>query len=62
MKFETYESYVEAAKKHFASKKDIKVPVEYLILSKELFDLFNGYIQFGVGGCDKKCDNCTCGG
>lgn len=59
MKFDTYEEYIEKAKEHY-SKKDIKIPVEYMFLSEEMFNLFNGSIQFGVSSCEQKCQDCTC--
>lgn len=60
MKYDTYEAYVAAATEYFSNKKDLKVPVEYMIFSKEIFELFNGNIQFGTGCCgDGNCGDCT---
>lgn len=60
MKYQTYEEYVEAAKNYYSSKKDLKIPVEYMIFSKDMFELFNGNIQFGAGCCESgSCENCT---
>ena len=58
MKFDSYDDYVEATKKHYSGK-DIKIPVEIMILSEKMFDLFKGNINFGVG-CRENCENCTC--
>lgn len=62
MKYQTYEQYVEKATAYYSGKKDLKIPVEYMIFTKEMFDLFNGNIQFGDGsnGCcgDGTCANC----
>ena len=63
MKFESYDQYVEAAKIHFNGKL-LGVPSELMILPKNLFDKFNGVIEFGPGSkhlLNKKCDgNCKC--
>jgi hypothetical protein len=48
MKFETYQDYVTAATEYFSQKKELKVPVEYMIFSEEMFQLFNGNIEFGL--------------
>ena len=67
MKFNTYSEYVSAAMSHFGSKTNLKVPPEYMILSEEMFNLFNGSINFGTGEepTDSKggCQNgrCKCG-
>ena len=58
MKFNNYLEYCEAAKKYFASKSDLKVPAEYMILSQEMFDLFNGRIDFGPGYEPNACQKC----
>lgn len=55
MKYNTYQDYIEAARKHFEDKKDLKVPVEYMLLSEEMFNLFNGTINFGP---KQNCCNC----
>ena len=59
MKFENYETYRDAATKHFGSLKDLKVPVEYMILTREMFDLFNGKIDFGPGYKPDGCQKCA---
>lgn len=59
MKFNSYEEYLEHAKKHFASKKELTIPIENMLLDKEMFDLFNGSIKFGVGN-NKCCKDGEC--
>lgn len=46
MTFTTYKEYVEAATEYFSNKPELKIPVEYMIFSEELFNLFNGNIEF----------------
>lgn len=60
MKFETYEDYVKATKEHY-SKKQLTIPVDFMVLSKEMFELFNGNITFGASKskCNGDC-NCNC--
>lgn len=58
MKFNSYEEYVKATKEHY-SKKEIKIPVDFMVLSKEMFELFNGQIDFGTSKCNGNC-NCNC--
>lgn len=62
MKFESYQEYEKAAREYFSTK-DLKIPVEYMILSLEMFNMFNGNISFGPGtqnteGCEN-CENCN---
>jgi len=54
MKFDTYTDYVNTAQAHFSSKTNLKVPPEYMILSEEMFNLFNGTISFGTGDTSSK--------
>lgn len=59
MKFNSYEEYVEATKAHYGNK-DIKVPVSFMILSEEMYNLFNGQIDFGTSKTSKCDGNCNC--
>lgn len=62
MKYDSYEQYYNSAVEFYKDKNEIKIPLEYMILTKELFDAFNGYIDFGPGSVEKKCKctNCDC--
>ena len=61
MNFENYEAYKKAATEYYSSNKDLKVPVAYMILSEEMFKLFNGTINFGLSKspCNGNCQ-CEC--
>ena len=64
MKFNSYEEYVEATKKHFEGK-TLTIPADLMILPKSSFDRFGGVIEFGAGGKDlvnkPKCNgDCNC--
>lgn len=70
MKFKSYEDYVETVKAHFEGKK-LTVPSELMILPKDIFDIFDGEINFGVADetpktpcdgncyCNTKCEKCN---
>lgn len=62
MKYNSYKEYVEDAKKFYKNRSGLKVPVERMILSEELFNLFDGVIEFGPGSKDyvNKESGCTC--
>lgn len=71
MKFKSYQEYIEAATEYFSGKTNLKVPVEYMLLSEEMYNLFNGDIKFGAGedkstektgngGCCGKCEGGRC--
>jgi hypothetical protein len=64
MKFKTYEEYVGKTKEHFSKNRELKIPVDYMILSEDMFNLFNGDIQFGANDseceCQSKCEKCSC--
>lgn len=63
MKYLSYEDYVKDTKEFYKDRK-LSVPIEFMILSKEYFDIFNGVIEFGAGSKNltnkPKCNNCTC--
>jgi len=65
MKFNNYQEYVEASKEHFKYSK-LTVPVELMILSENIFNHFDGVIEFGAGAKQllnqkSKCNgNCNC--
>ena len=66
MKYNSYEDYVKDARTYFEGR-ELKVPVELMILPKNLFDSFCGIIEFGPGSknlvnkckcnCSEKCAN-----
>ena len=66
MKFENYQEYVNATKEHYSSKK-LTINPDLMILPEDIFNKFNGIIEFGAGGKNlvnkpkAKCDgNCSC--
>ncbi len=68
MKYESYAEYVKAATEYFSKKEELTIPVEYMLLSEDMFNLFKGDIKFGqtnpnapqktgcCGQCDGTCD------
>lgn len=72
MKYDSYEQYYNSAVEYYKDRNELKIPIEYMILTKELFDSFNGHIDFGPGlkssakdgQCegdkDTSCPNCDC--
>ena len=61
MKFSSYDDYVVKTKKFYETR-DLKIPIDHLIVSREVFDFFDGVIEWGVGSrCLINSDqSCTC--
>jgi len=61
-KYDSYEEYVEAAKKYYEKRDGLKVNVDLMIMTKEVFDLFDGVVDFGPGSSDRvnREDGCRC--
>ena len=51
-KYTSYKEYVEAAKEFYKNRKNLKVPIELMIITEEAFDTFDGVIEFGPGSAN----------
>ena len=61
MKFESYDEYVKATEEYYKNR-ELSIPAELMILPEDLFNIFNGVIEFGAGSMDlvNKETGCTC--
>jgi len=61
MKFNNYKEYVDATKE-FYKDRDLTIDPALMVLTKDVFELFDGVIDFGAGSVDlvNQKDGCKC--